>query len=120
MLEQGEETKQFEQPVILDCIPLENGAIQFRFAFEGQPYDVTTTEALSTAYAFNEWFTNYAAKTPRCACCTKVIFPGQAVTVGNIEPDDSGHSHFPWCNDTAAGFAGAFNNEGTLVAPWAE
>src|SRR3989344_8302859 len=95
-----------DYPLILDCIDLEDGRTQFRFAFEGMAYDMAGPKQAQSE--FTSWLPEYAAKTPRCACCERVIFPGQPVTVGHITPEDSGHSHFSQhCNDTAAGFAGS-------------
>lgn len=106
-----------ESPIVLDCINLEGDRTQFRFAFEGKAYDMAGPK--QTQVEFTAWLPEYAAKTPRCACCERVIFPGQPVTVGHITPEDSGYSHFnPQCNDTAAGFAGSFDNDGESVSPF--
>ena len=113
MTEAISEPSRVELPVVLDCIGLEDGRTRFRFAFEGRPYDLA-----SPLHAITElcaWLPDYAAKTPRCACCEKLILPGQPVTVGHIEEGDSGVSHFSGrCNDTAAGFAGSYDSNGEL------
>lgn len=109
---------QKERPVILDCIDQGDGISKFRFAFEGKAYDMTGPS--QTQIEFTDWLSGYASTTPRCACCERVIFPGQPVTLGHVAPEDSGYSHFSQgCNDTAGGFAGSFNATGELESPWA-
>ena len=109
-------TQSLEVPVVLDCIDQDGETTLFRFAFEGKPYEMSGPRRTETE--FTEWLPGYAAATPRCADCERVIFPGEPVTIGHAEPEDSGHWHFPKCNDTAAGFAGAFNSDGQLVSAW--
>lgn len=106
-----------ERPVVLDRITREQGRILYRFAFDGQPYELEGPE-LSPG-DFTAWLTGYAAATPRCACCDRIIFPGSAITVGHVRPDDSGYSHLSdECNPTAEGFAGSFDSDGRLCTPW--
>lgn len=103
-----------ESPVVLDYIDNKDGTTLFRFAFEGVPYEMTGPTDAKTD--FTTWLPQYAAETPRCACCDKVIFPGQPITLGTVNPGDSGYSHFSdGCNDTAGGYAGSFDSEGRLV-----
>ncbi|HSW36824.1 MAG TPA: hypothetical protein VLG37_00440 [Candidatus Saccharimonadales bacterium] len=99
-------------------VPVEGGKTTLEFSFEGTDYKMEAPMTL-TGNEFLSWLPDYAAKTPRCACCSELIFPGQPVTLGHIEPDDSGHSHFSTrCNDTAGGYAGWFSVEGELVSAW--
>jgi len=103
-----------EKPIIVDHFDEEGGS-RFRFTFEGEVYDVLGPSM--GAEQFADWLTDYAGTTPRCACCERVIFPGQPVTLGHVNEGDSGHSHLGVCNDTAAGFAGSFTQDGVLASP---
>jgi hypothetical protein len=105
-----------ETPTVLELEAIDDDRMQITFVFERQLYEMRAPQ--QTESEFSSWLTEYASKTPRCACCAEIIFPGQPITLGHITPEDSGYSHFnSRCNDTAAGYAGSFDLEGELVVP---
>lgn len=116
MAEPLREIPKLELPVVLDCIDKGEVGTVFRFAFEGKPYEMTGPHMAELE--FITWLPGYAEVTPRCAGCERVIFPGQPVTTGHAEPEDSGNWHFPRCNNTAAGLGGWFDYNGDFE--WAE
>jgi len=111
----GEETERLEG---LERIDLAHNSAMFVFMFEGQSYSLTVKDMTSPDFA--EWFSNYASNTPRCACCSRVIFPGEPVIGGHIEEGDSGLSHFSdECNNASKGYLGVFDHNGEIVPPGA-
>jgi hypothetical protein len=99
-----------EIPVVLDCIDQDANGTRFRFAYEGQAYDMIGPRM--TQLDFITWLPGYANKTPRCVSCNKIFFPGQRVTIDKSDPDNSGHWHYKECNDIDSGFGGWFNEDG--------
>lgn len=96
---------------IISLLPVAPGLTHARFTIGSQTYDM---EAPFDSEGLLSWFPDYVAKAPSCATCDRLIFPSQQVSQGHIIPQDSGFSHLECC-DTAAGYAGWFNNNGDLV-----
>jgi hypothetical protein len=104
------QAQRIEIPVVLDCIDQPDYGTRFRFAFEGQAYDMIGPRM--TQLDFITWLPSYTNKTPRCEGCYKIFSPDQPVTVDNIDPTNSGHWHYRECSDIDSGFGGWFNEDG--------
>jgi tRNA(Arg) A34 adenosine deaminase TadA len=90
---------------------VEAGVSRVCFTLDSKEYDM---EAPFGSEALLAWFPGYIAKAPHCAACDRLIFPSQPVAQGHFKTEDSGFSHLDCC-DTAAGYAGWFNDGGELV-----
>lgn len=96
---------------IVSLTPVEAGVSRIRFTLDNKEYDM---EAPFDSEGLLSWFPRYVAIAPHCATCDRLIFPGQPISQGHITTEDSGFSHLECC-DTAAGYAGRFNNNGELI-----
>lgn len=106
-----------ERPDILAYAELADGLIQLQFSYEGKMYD-TALPGMSQTESV-DWLTEFGTKTPRCACCDRIMFPGQPLAAGHIVPNDSGLSHLSAdCNHAPDDYAGIFNIDGQVISPW--
>jgi tRNA(Arg) A34 adenosine deaminase TadA len=96
---------------IVNLQPEAPGLTRITFTLGNQVYEV---QAPLNPEGLLAWFPAYIARAPRCGACHYLIFPGQAVSQGQMEAGGSRLSHTACC-DTLAGHAGHLNNKAEIV-----
>jgi hypothetical protein len=110
-----EEAPDLDRLIILETInPINSDKTQFRYIFEKNFYDMEMP--MQSTETFSKWLNDYASKTPRCACCNRIIFPWQPVAGGHLKPKDSGASHISEeCSHDTDKYVGSFNDDGEFI-----
>jgi len=111
----NEEEPDLNRLIILEATsPLLSEKIHFKYLFEKNFYE--TEVPMQSSEAFSEWLNDYASKTPRCACCNRIIFPWQPIARGHRKPKDSGVSHISEeCSHDTDKYIGSFNDDGEFI-----
>jgi len=111
----NEEEPDLNRLIILEATsPLLSEKIHFKYLFEKNLYE--TEVPMQSSETFSEWLNDYASKTPRCACCNRIIFPWQPVAGGHLKPKDSGASHISKeCSHDTDKYVGSFNDNGEFI-----
>jgi len=111
----NEEEPDLNRLIVLEVInPPRSDKTHFKYLFEKIFYE--TEVPMQSTETFSKWLNDYASKTPRCACCDRIIFPWQPIAGGHLRPKDSGASHISEeCSHDTDKYIGSFNDDGEFI-----